>query len=315
MLIAAQSIITASLQVIVMLAVVALGGNALLKRSEKSFDKQFLNAEKAFKNILPLTKQDLVVTHGNGPQVGNIMIRVEEALGKAYPLPLYAAVAESEGEIGFVLSQVLNNMVKNPVVSILTQVLVDPNDIAFKKPTKPVGPLYTWKEAKRLEKKGFSMAKTPKGWRRVVASPQPMRILETDIIRKIVKHSIVIAAGGGGIPVVKKKGKFHGIDGVIDKDLASACLAKSLHADTLVMLTDVDNAFLNYGTKDQCPLKKIKVKEAKKYIREGHFAEGSMLPKMKAAVEFAQTGGTAIITSFASAKKAMKRRAGTTVII
>lgn len=297
-----------------MLTVVALGGNALLRKGEKSFDKQFINAQKAIKNISPLAREKLVITHGNGPQVGNIMIRVEEALGKAYPLPLYAAVAESEGEIGFLLSQVIRNILRKPVVSVLTQVLVDTQDRAFQKPTKPIGPFYTRREAMQLKRKGFEMRKVNGGWRRVVASPKPLRVIESHIVKKLVRHAIVIAAGGGGVPVVRSRGRLHGIDAVIDKDLASACLAKSLHANVLMMLTDVDNAYLNYGKSNQKALGKIKAREARKYMEEGHFGEGSMKPKIEAAISFAEHGGKAIITSFAAARKAVKGKAGTIVM-
>jgi carbamate kinase len=298
-----------------MLIVIALGGNALLKRGEKlSIGTQEKNVRAAVKSIKNITKKHhAVVSFGNAPQVGNIMIQVESALGKAYPVPLHVAVAESEGEIGYLLVQALHNELKKPVVSILTQVIVDKNDIAFKNPTKPIGPYYSKKEMTILRKKGYVMKKINGGYRRVVASPRPLRIVEAPIIKKLASMNIItIAAGGGGIPVFKKHG-LHGIDAVIDKDLASSCLAKSIGAQLLLILTDVPCAYINYGKKNQKELRKLSIKEAKKLLKEGHFPAGSMGPKIQASIEFAESGGKAIITNFASLKKAMKGKAGTIV--
>ena len=298
-----------------MLIVIALGGNALLKRGEKlSIGTQEKNVRAAVKSIKNITKKHhAVVTFGNAPQVGNIMIQVESALGKAYPVPLHVAVAESEGEIGYLLVQALHNELKKPVVSILTQVIVDKNDAAFKNPTKPIGPYYSKKEMTILREKGYSMKKINGGYRRVVASPKPIKIIEAPVIKKLTSMNVIaIAAGGGGIPVYKKHG-LHGIDAVIDKDLASACLAKSIGAQLLLILTDVPCAYINYGKKNQKELRKLSIKEAKKLLKEGHFPAGSMGPKIQASIEFAESGGKAIITNFASLKKAMKGKAGTIV--
>jgi len=306
-----------------MTAVIALGGNAILRKEEKpSVAGQFHNTYRAMENILPVIKKySTVVTHGNAPQVGAIMLRVEAALGKTYPLPLYSAVAESEGEMGFMIEQSLQNSfmkhgIKKSVASLLTQVLVDKNDKGFMKPTKPIGPFYDKKKASLLTKKGFKMKKVDGGYRRVVASPKPLRIVEADVIIELIKHNIVvIAAGGGGIPVYKDKNSMKGIDAVIDKDLASSCLAKSISAKYMFILTGVDKVYLNYRKKNQKGLKKVSVKEAKNYLKEGHFPAGSMGPKIEAAIDFLNNGGKkVIITSPEKIKAALSGREGTHIL-
>ena len=301
--------------------VIALGGNAIMPKGRMTIESEFSNVRKAMEYILPGIKNNhVVVTHGNGPQVGNIMIRVEEALGKAYPIPLSVAVAESEGELGYIIEQSLVNLlskkkIRKPVVSILTQVVVDKNDNAFRKPTKPVGPFYDKHDANNMKKKGLHVAfEHGKGWRRVVPSPYPKEIVESEIIRKISKDAIVIAAGGGGIPVLETKQGFKGVDAVIDKDLASACLAKSINADVLMILTDVPCAYENFTAKNKKPIGKITVKQAEALVKENHFSAGSMLPKIQAAIKFAHAGGTAIITNPQSVRKALSGKAGTIVI-
>ena len=304
--------------------VVALGGNALTKKGEKiSIKNQLKHIDNAVNDIVTLAKQghELVITHGNGPQVGNILIRVEEALGKAYNLPLEVCVAESEGELGYLIEQTLQNKlmqqhIKRPVVSLLTQVIVDKKDPHFKKPTKPVGPFYTKAQALRLQKKGLKMINDAgRGWRRVVPSPRPVKIDDVNIIATLMKKKvIVIAAGGGGIPVVKERGKLRGVAAVVDKDWASVCLAQAVKADTLLILTGVKKVALNFGTKKQVLLKTISVKEAQKYMKEGHFAEGSMLPKIAAAVDFIKKGGKeVIITCPSCVKNALQGREGTRI--
>jgi carbamate kinase len=300
----------------IIMLVIALGGNALLKKNEKpSVKAQMKNARIVVKNLLPALSEKSVITFGNGPQVGNIMLQVEEALGKAYPVPLYVAVAESQGEIGFLIEQALiNSKLKKPVVSILTQVLVDKKDDAFKNPSKPIGPFYSKKQAGILEKKGMKIKNVIGGYRRVVASPRPLKIIESDVIKNLMKTSVVIAVGGGGVPVYRHKNQFKGIDAVIDKDLASACLAMSIKASTILVLTGVDYVYLNYKTKNQKPIRKMSVTEAKKYTEEGHFPEGSMGPKIQAAIEFLENGGKkVIITSPSNSYAALKNKAGTII--
>jgi carbamate kinase len=300
--------------------VIALGGNAIMPKGQMSISSQFRNAKEAVHKILPIVKKNhVVLTHGNGPQVGNILIRVEEALGKAYPIPLSVAVAESEGELGYIIEQSLVNTlakhrIKKPVISVLTQVLVDKYDPAFKNLTKPVGPFYSRQEAKAMKNKGLAVREEKgKGWRRVVASPKPKEIIEAKIIKDIAKKAIIIAAGGGGIPVVREKGIYKGIDAVIDKDLASSCLARSIKADELLILTDVPNAYLNFRQKCEEPIKKLTIKEAKNLIAKNHFGQGTMLPKVQAAVEFAEAGGKAAITNIQNAELALKGKAGTLI--
>ncbi len=293
--------------------VVALGGNAIMRNNRDTIEKQFENTRKTAKEILFLAKKyRTVITHGNGPQVGNIMIQIESAIGKAYPVPLSVAVAESQGQLGYMIEQALvNESGKTDVASILTQVVVDRGDTAFRNPTKPIGPFYTKDQADHLQREGMIVREdSGRGWRRVVASPHPKQIVEAATIRKMLKAGIiVIAAGGGGIPVYKKGTKLIGIDAVIDKDLASSCLAKSIGADTLIILTGVDNVFLDYGKSGQKPVYKLTVREAEKYM--SHFAEGSMKPKVLAAIEFAKSGGKVLITSPEKLRSALAGRAGT----
>lgn len=303
-----------------MLIVIAVGGNAILKKGDKpSFEQQLSNTAKLMEKVAVIAKSHrLVLTHGNGPQVGNILIRVEEALGKAYPLPLYACVAESQGEMGFMMEQSLQNALRKkrhdkPIASMLTRVIVDAGDTAFRNPSKPIGPFYSKKEAAVLKRKGFSVSKDPRGgYRRVVSSPKPLKIVESDAINRLVRGGIIIvAAGGGGIPVTRG-GKS--IDAVVDKDLASACLANSISADILLIITDVECAYLNYKTKNQMKIRKMKLKEAKRYLKDGQFPAGSMGPKIEAAADFLQSGGKrAIITDVKNMIKALDGKAGTTI--
>ena len=305
--------------------VVALGGNSLIKKGEKpTISNQFKNTTNTLKALLQLinNKNKLVITHGNGFQVGNILIRVEQSLGKAYAIPLEVCVAESQGELGYLIEQSLQNiLVKNkikiPVVSILTQVIVNKKDSAFKNPTKPIGPFYTKYQANKLKKKGFKVVEQiGRGWRKVVASPKPEEIDDIKIIDTLLKNnSIVIAAGGGGVPVIKEKGKIlHGVPAVIDKDLASACLANSINAKTLIILMSEPQAYLNYKKKNQKPIRTLTTKQAKEYLKQGQFPQGSMGPKIQAAINFIKKGGKqTIITSASHLKKALESKSGTTI--
>ncbi len=302
--------------------VVALGGNAILKKGDKpNISKQFFNTQKALNYITGCIRNyRVVLTHGNGPQVGNILIRVEEALGKAYSLPLEICVAESEGEMGYLIQQTLRNIlakknIRKPVVTLLTQVLIDKRDKSFKNPTKFIGPFYDEKQANLLREKGLKIKKdSNRGYRRVVPSPKPLKIVENNVIKGLLKNNIVIAAGGGGIPVYKKNNVLHGVEAVIDKDLASYVLARDVKAEYLFILTGVDNVYLNYGKRSQIPLKKIKTKDLKKYYKEGHFPEGSMGPKVEATIKFLENGGKkVIITTPKLLEKAIKGEAGTII--
>ncbi|MBI4201813.1 MAG: carbamate kinase [Chloroflexi bacterium] len=289
-------------------ALVALGGHAILRKDEPpTIARQFLHTRRAMRHLLQLVQQGwgLVLTHGNGPQVGHILIRSELARGKAYPVPLSVAVAESEGEIGYVIQQSLYNELAaaglvRPIVTVLTQVVVDKDDPAFQHPTKPIGPFYPDEDAVILRRKGWPLAYAEgHGWRRVVASPRPVRIIEGEIVGRLAEQEvIVIAAGGGGIPVVEERGRLRGVDAVIDKDLASAVLAVSIHAELLLLLTDVRKAALDYGGPGHTDLDMLTVAQAEQYAREGHFPAGSMGPKVEGAVQFLKAGGRrAIITT------------------
>ncbi|MBU2496738.1 MAG: carbamate kinase [Nanoarchaeota archaeon] len=303
---------------------VALGGNALLKKGEKaSVERQFKNVSEVSEKIAPLAKKyKLVITHGNGPQVGASLIRVEQALGKTYSLPLEILVAETEAEIGYIIEQTLRNELRKnkickSVGNILTQIIVNKNDSAFKHPTKFIGPFYKKPEADKLKRKKIQIKQDPRGdFRRVVASPNPVKIVESNIIKELSKHAIIIAAGGGGIPVYKKAGKLKGIEAVIDKDLASAVLASDIKASIFLILTDVKSVYLNFKKENQKAIKKMNTKLAKQYLKQEHFLDGSMKPKIQAAINFLQKNktGKVIITSPEFLEKALKGKEGTLII-
>ena len=288
------------------LAVVAFGGNALIKPNQKgTIDEQEENAYKTSENLLKLIKRDynIVITHGNGPQVGNIML-ANTAGNKLYGLPdmpLDISVAYSQGFIGYMLEQQLRNVLEahdmdRDIITIITQVLVNKDDPAFENPVKPIGPFYSKEDADKISKVTKSVfAKDPRGrgWRRLVASPRPLVIANKKSIEKIAREGhIVIAVGGGGIPTFYvKPNKLQGIDAVIDKDLASALLAIQINADKFFILTDVPKVYLNFNTPQEKPLDRITIAEAKKYLEEGHFTEGSMAPKIRAAIHFVENSG------------------------
>lgn len=294
------------------LAVVAFGGNALLRGDQKgTIHEQEANARATCENLMELIRKDysIVITHGNGPQVGNILLQ-NIAGSKLYgvpEMPLDICGAYSQGFIGYVIEQQLRNLLEEngidkDVITIVTQVLVDKDDPAFSNPTKPVGPFYTREEADAMAAETPSVfAEDPRGrgWRKVVASPVPKQIGNRNTIESIARNGqIVIAVGGGGIPVYYKKPNFlEGIDAVIDKDLASSLLAIQIHADEFYILTDVPKVCINFNKPDEKKLDVITVAEARKYLAEKHFAEGSMAPKIRAAINFTENGkGETIIT-------------------
>jgi carbamate kinase len=295
------------------LAVVALGGNALLRGDQKgTIDDQETNAYETSEKLLVLIKEkkyNLVVTHGNGPQVGNLLLN-NTAGNKVYGLPempLDICVAYSQGFIGYVIEQQLRNVLMHndldrDILTIITQVLVNKDDKAFKNPTKPIGPYYSKEEADKIAADtGAQFAEDPRGrgWRKVVASPKPLVINNKKSIEKIAREgTIVVAVGGGGIPVFyKQENLLQGIDAVIDKDLASALLAAQINADKLFILTDVPKVCINFNTPQEKALDRLSIAEAKRYLKEGHFAEGSMAPKIRAAIYFVEhSGKDAIIT-------------------
>jgi carbamate kinase len=289
------------------LAVVAFGGNALLRGNEiGTIQQQENNTYKTCINLIPLIKNgyELVITHGNGPQVGNIMLR-NEAGYKEYKIPkmpLDICVADSQGGIGYMIEQQLRNIlrenkIRKNVITVVTQVLVDKNDAAFGSPTKPVGAFYLKEEAELLSKSNpeliFKEDPRKRGWRRVVPSPIPQDVINKKAIRNLVsKGNIVIAAGGGGVPVyLDEKNNLTGVEAVIDKDLASALLATEIGADEFYILTDVNKVYINFNKPDQKALDKITVDEAIDYYNKGEFAAGSMGPKILAAINFVKGGG------------------------
>jgi len=307
--------------------VVALGGNAILQPGQKgTFQEQLENVRVTCRQLAKMVvsgRYKIVVTHGNGPQVGNILLQNEAGKEVAEPMSLDVCGAESQGLIGYMIQQSLHTVLAErgrgdiPIATVITQTVVDKSDPAFQNPSKPVGPFYTEEEAKRLEKyKRYHVREDAgRGWRRVVPSPDPIEIFEKEAIRQLVNaRSIVIASGGGGIPVVREEGKLVGIEAVIDKDLAGERLAVDLHAHTFLILTNVERVVLNYGTPEEMPLERITLDEAKRYHAEGHFARGSMEPKVRAAIRFVENGGErAIITSLTKATEALEGTAGTTI--
>lgn len=288
------------------LAVVALGGNALLQSGQKgTIDDQEANAKATSECLVKLLKRgyNIVITHGNGPQVGNIML-ANSAGDKMFgipEMPLDICVAYSQGFIGYIIEQQLKNVLEahdmeRDIITITTQVLVNKDDPAFDKPTKPIGPYYSKEEADRITlETGALYAKDPRGrgWRKVVASPTPLVIMNKKTIERISREGqIVIAVGGGGIPVFYvAPNKLQGIDAVIDKDLASALLASQINADKLFILTDVPKVCLDYNTPKQKSLDRMTIAEAKRYLEEGQFPEGSMGPKIRAAIHFVERSG------------------------
>jgi len=301
-----------------MLIVVALGGNALAKRGEPmSAENQRTNVRQAALSLAELVHagHGIVVTHGNGPQVG--MLALQAAAGPpdgAYPLDVLGA--ESEGMIGYLIEQELTNALPKDtqVAAILTQVRVDPNDPGFSNPPKPIGPIYDQEMARKLElARGWRMAPDGDHWRRVVASPKPLEILESRVIAMLVRGGVnVICAGGGGIPVIQRKdGAYLGIEAVIDKDAASALLARQLKADMLVMLTDVDAVYRNFGTANARPVRQASVAE----LGASRFAAGSMGPKVQAALDFTSaTGKPAGIGRLQDAAAIIRGEAGTRIV-
>jgi carbamate kinase len=297
------------------IAVVAFGGNALLRGNEiGTIQQQEKNTYETCENLIHLLKQDynIVITHGNGPQVGNIMLRNEAGYNsyKIPKMPLDICVADSQGGIGYMIERQLINLLKDikirkNVVTLVTQVLVEKDDPAFQNPSKPVGAFYLKEEADLLAKtNNFVFKEDPRkrGWRRVVPSPQPIDILNKKIVKDLVKKgNIVIATGGGGVPVYRGDDKkLYGVEAVIDKDLASSLLANEIGADAFFILTDVSKVYINFRKPDQKSLDVLTVDEAQKYLDEGHFSAGSMGPKIQAAINFIRNGGKQTIITEAT---------------
>jgi len=310
-----------------MKVLVSLGGNAILQRGQKgTADQQFSNVENTAKHLARLLRRGdrITITHGNGPQVGNILLQNEIARDTLPPMPLDVCGAESQGMIGYMLQRAMRTELDAggpnlPVTTVISQTLVDPDDPAFKNPTKPVGPFYTAPESSELERlKGWHMVNdSGRGYRRVVPSPTPLDIIEKEtIIRLYEAGTVVISAGGGGVPVVRdKNGGLRGIEAVLDKDRTSALLAKIVGVETLLILTDVEKVSINYGKPEQRGLDRVTVQECKKYLAQGQFPPGSMGPKIESAITFLSSpaGKRAIIAPLESAEEALLGTAGTTI--
>jgi carbamate kinase len=298
-------------------AIVALGGNALMRPGERgTAAEQRANLREACAALRPLLSEErLVVTHGNGPQVGNELLRQERAAAEAPPLPLYLAVAQTQAEIGALLESELAPVAGRPVACLLTHVLVAEDDPAFEEPTKPIGPFYDEAKARELEaERGWKVVHDAgRGWRRVVPSPAPLEVVELDAIRSLLASgTIVVACGGGGIPATRRGEHLAGIDAVIDKDRASSLLARGLDADRLVILTEVPAVYSGFGTGRQEELRELSAHDAAALVPE--LAAGSMRPKVEASVEFVRaTGREALITSPAALGDALEGRSGTRI--
>ncbi len=306
--------------------VIAIGGNSLIKDEDhRSVADQYAAVVETAHHIVDLVARGfrVVITHGNGPQVGFILLRSEHSRGLLHEVPLDSIGADTQGAIGYQIQQAMQNEfrrrgLKETAATVVTQALVDKNDPAFQKPTKPIGQFYKKEQAdERIRVEKWSMVEDAgRGWRRVVASPKPTRIIEADAIKHLVASGcVVIAAGGGGIPVVQDdKGNLSGAAAVIDKDLASAVLAKEIAADLLVISTAVEQVCLNFGKPDQKALDRLSLADAKRYMTEGHFKPGSMLPKIQACIQFIENGGTeALITCPEALPRALDGKAGTRI--
>ena len=305
---------------------VALGGNALVRAGQRgTIAEQVANLNRALIGIIPLIQRgcQVVITHGNGPQVGHILIRVEAARGQSYDLPLDVCVAQSQGETGYLIQQSLEsllrkNRIDRTVVAILCRTVVDKHDPKLANPSKPVGPYYSKEEALALKTQGWSLTEqAPHGFRRVVPSPEPLRIVETKVIQRLFDDDIiVIAVGGGGIPVsAEADGTLQGIEAVVDKDLASSQLAVTIGVEHILDLTSVEHAKLHFNSPSEENLQTMTVADAKRYLAEGHFAPGSMQPKIEAGVYFLEHGGREFtITHTEKALDGFEGRTGTHMV-
>lgn len=307
--------------------VVALGGNAILQPGQRgTHEEQSRNIGATAVQLADLIAAgyEVVLTHGNGPQVGNLLIQNEEAQAIIAPMPLDVLGAMTQGMIGYMFQQLLQNAlaergINRPVVSLITQVEVNPFDTGFRDPTKPIGPFFTEARAKKvIVERGYTMKPdSGRGWRRVVASPEPIRIVEQPVIQQLLDGgAIVIAAGGGGIPVAQRKpGQFSGLEAVIDKDRAACAMALAVQADLLVILTDVPNVKIHYGTPQEASLGTVDLATMEGYQAEGHFGAGSMGPKVASAMQFARRSGqAAVISSLQQLLPAVRGEAGTRVV-
>jgi carbamate kinase len=309
--------------------VIALGGNAIKGWNQKgSAEEQFENVRRSCSHIVKIIKKGarIVITHGNGPQVGNLLIQQEEGAPIVPPQPIDVCVAMTQGQVGYMIQQALLNELKDArldrsVVTLITRAMVDRQDPGFRNPTKPVGPFYQRALKEKYEKESGHLFKRMKMkgelYRRVVPSPDPLRILEAKMVKELLNSGvIVIASGGGGIPVIlDDEGHLDGVEAVIDKDLAGEKLAESVGADIFIILTDVDKVYLHFGAKKQRGLRTIRLEQAKQYLEEGHFPPGSMGPKIEACIRFIEYGGEkALVTSLDHVLGALDGKEGTQIL-
>lgn len=305
--------------------VVALGGNAILSTDASAEAQERALAETAEKlAVLVEQGNELIISHGNGPQVGNLLLQQAAADSEKNPaMPLDTCVAMTQGSIGYWMQKAMRQALKDrgiakDVATVLTEVVVDVNDSAFENPTKPVGPFFTEEEVRSLSSEAVYKEDSGRGWRKVVPSPKPVNITEAPIVEQLIKQGVItISTGGGGIPVVEKDGKVVGVEAVIDKDFASEKLAELVDADLFIILTGVDNVYINYNKPDQKKLEVVSTDELKQYISEDQFAPGSMLPKVEAAILFAeqsQKGGETVITSLENLSNVINENGGTRVV-
>lgn len=309
------------------IAVVAIGGNSLIKdKNHQTVPDQYQAAKETCYHIAGMIEQgwDVAIGHGNGPQVGFILRRSELARHELHEVPLDVCGADTQGAIGYMLQQNLQNEflrrgMKKQAVTVVTQVVVDRNDPAFLNPTKPIGSFMTEEEAiRRRDQEGWHVVEDAgRGWRRVVPSPLPKKVKEQDAVEELIRKGfVVITVGGGGIPVVEnERGELEGVAAVIDKDYASSLLARSIKADLFLISTAVEKVYLNYGKPNQKAIDRMTVAEAKQYMAEGHFAKGSMLPKIQAIIWFLEAGGKqAIITNPENIERALRGETGTLIV-
>jgi len=306
--------------------IIALGGNALIKKGQTGdIHEQFANTRLISNDIVKMIKQGyrVAITHGNGPQVGSIFLQNNATRDIIPPMPLGICVAESQGFIGYMIQQCMINAlqkenINKQITTLITQVLIDENDPSLQNPTKPIGPYYTKEESQHLVSDGYQITKQQRGYRIVVPSPDPLEIIEGNIVKTLLnKDVIVIAAGGGGMPVIKKKDwGLDGIEAVVDKDLASERLAEAIDADILLILTNVKEVYINFNSKNQEALNTVSLQEIKKYYQEGQFPPGSMGPKILAAIRFLEWGGKkVIITDVDHGWDAMNGQTGTHITL
>lgn len=306
--------------------VIAIGGNAILKEGQKgTVEEQFENVNACCGPIVDLYAKGyrIILVHGNGPQVGNILLQVEAASDTVAPQTIDLCGAQTQGQLGYMLQRSVHNIFKQrnvpgKITSVVTQVIVDQNDPAFRNPTKPIGPFYTKERVQELQKENPEIVfkeDAGRGWRRVVASPVPQRIIERDSVRALLNQShIVVTGGGGGIPIAVEEDRYVGVEAVVDKDLVASIIARDLNADKLIILTGVDRVFVDFGKPTQRPIPRMSVEEAEAYMAEGQFPEGSMKPKIEAALGYLASGGKeVVITSIDTLSEALEEKNGTVI--